>query len=148
MNNNRFALRLNTAINEEFGNDISTAKQDLIDTSTELLSNITQMKKSIEQAELQISHILEELNSSLGREIRKIQPKMDINLRNGSCGCGYLSKDIVCKPDMNRKIWTISGRLGNGFRKNHPELMKLSSNMQPLAQAIVNFFKRHYRSLP
>ena len=143
---NRFSLRLNTIIREEF-NDIETTKQDLIDTATELLSNITQMKKSIEQSELQITHILEELNSSLGREVRKMQPKMNVNLTNGSCGCGYHSKDIICKPDLQKKIWLISGRLGNGFKRTYPEAQKLSSNTQPLAQSMIDYFKKYYRSL-
>ena len=146
MDTNKFSLRLNTIISEEFG-DVEHAKQDLMDTATELLSNITQMKKSIEQSELQISHILEELNSSLGREIRKMQPKMNVNLANGSCGCGYHSKDIVCKPDLQKKIWVISGRLGNGFKRTYPESQKLTSDMRPMAQSMIDYFKKYYRSL-
>lgn len=147
---NKFNLRLSTVLAEELGADsvdVSEIKQDLVNIATELLKNISDMETNIDNAKLQITHIIEELNSSLGREIRKMQPKMAISLRNGSCSCGYHSRDMVCRPDIERGIWNISGRLGNGFRRAHPEQLQLKSDMRPLAGAIIDYFKKYYRSL-
>lgn len=143
----KFSLRLSTVIREQFGEQAVPDQQDLVNVASELLDNISQLEKSVEDAKLKVSHILEELTSSLGREIRKIQPKMNISLKNGACGCGYHSRDISCKPDLSRKVWVVSGRLGNGFKRTYPEVLKLSSDMRPIAQAIVEYFKKYYRSL-
>ena len=141
--NSKFALRLNTIIAENFENET----QDLISIAGELMNNVSRMKQDIEKAELQLTHILEELNSSLGREVRKIQPKMAIGLKNGNCSCGYQSRDIVCKPNIQRGIWQVSGRLANGFRRNCPEVLHLSHDVTPLAKAITTYFKKYYRTL-
>jgi hypothetical protein len=127
--------------------NLDDATTDIISIAQELMHNISQMKQDIEKAEVQMTHILEELNSSLGREIRKIQPKMAISLRNGMCGCGYQSKDIECRPDIENGIWVVRGRLGNGLKRNYPEVLRLNHDVTPLARAITSYFKKHYRSL-
>lgn len=142
--NEKFNVHLNAIMAEEFGGDIA---EDLINIARELMSTVSQMKQDIEKHELQLSHILEELNSSLGREIRKIQPKMNIRLSGGNCGVGYQSRDLVCRPDIGKGIWTVTGRLGNGFKRHHPETLRLAQDVKPLAQAVTDYFKRYYRTL-
>lgn len=140
----KFNTHLNAIITEEFGEG---AAGDLINIAKELMATVSQMEQDITKSKLQLSHILEELNSSLGREIRKIQPKMNISIRDGNCAAGYHSKDVICKPDIEKGIWMISGRLGNGFRKHHPEALKLLPDAKPLAQSITDYFKKYYRTL-
>lgn len=142
----KFERHLDTVIAEELGEETSV-QTDLVNTARELLDNISRMKQDIEQAELQLAHILEELNSALGREVRKMEPKMNIGLRNGTCSCGYQSRDLICKPDVQKGVWVITGRLGNSLRRNFPETLRLGHDVTPLASAIMNSFKRHYRTL-
>lgn len=141
----KFKMHLEAVLAEQV--DGKAIQQDLVSIASELRSSISQWKRDIEDAELRINHILEELNSSLGREIRKIQPKMAISLRNGSCTCGYRSRDLSCRPDLDKGIWQIGGALGGGFRRKRPEMLRLSHDMAPLARAIVDHFKRRYRTL-
>lgn len=143
----KFAKHLDHVISENFENEGADAPQDLVNLARELMGNVSRMKTEIESAELQLAHILEELNSSLGREIRKIQPKMAINLRNGNCSCGYHSRDIVCRPDTKKGIWNIAGKLGSGFRRSNPEALHLDHDVTPLARAITDYFKKYYRTL-
>lgn len=142
---NKFQLHLTNVLSEELGTE--ELRQDLINLASELRDNISKWKVDIEDAELRINHILEELNSSLGREIRKIQPKMDIGLRNGACACGYRSRDVICKPDLDKGIWQVSGRLGGPIRRGRPECLRLANDTSGLARAIVDTFKKHYRTL-
>jgi hypothetical protein len=141
---NKFNTHLDAIIMEEFGEG---AAEDLINIAKELMSTVSQMEQDIAKSKLQLSHILEELNSSLGREIRKIQPKMNISIRDGNCAAGYHSKDVVCRPDVEKGIWMVSGRLGNGFKRHFPEVLKLSPDVKPLAQSITDYFKKYYRTL-
>jgi hypothetical protein len=142
----KFERHLDTVIAEKFGDEIS-AQTDLVNTARELLSSIGKMKQDMEQAELQLAHILEELNSALGREVRKLEPKMRIGLHNGTCSCGYHSRDLVCRPDIQKGTWIITGRLGNNLKRSFPETLRLGHDVTPLASAIMNSFKKYYRTL-
>jgi hypothetical protein len=141
----KFKMHLDAVLAEQL--DDTSVQKDLVSIASELKSAISQWKSEIENAELRINHILEELNSSLGREIRKIQPKMAISLRNGACTCGYRSRDLSCKPDLDKGIWQIGGALGGGFRRRRPEALRLSHDLKPLAQAVVDHFRNYYRTL-
>jgi len=121
--------------------------EDLISIATELMDQISNLQKSLDDAQLQLRNIVEKLNCTLGMEIRKKQPKMHISLDNNSCTCGYKSKDLSCKPNLENGRWEIGGRLGRGFVKNFPQSTKLTSDVKPLANSVVTFFKKHYRTL-
>lgn len=121
--------------------------EELLHSAEELLNQVTEMEKSLENSRLQLTNLIERLNADLGTAIRQRQPKMKISHHNGTCSCGYLSRDINCKPDFQKKIWVVDGRLGRGFNKRYPQALHLGGGVGNFADAIVNYFKQYYRTL-
>ena len=114
----------------------------------DLLNELREAQQLASDLELRISHLVEQLVANLGAEIRKKQPKLDVGLRNGQAHCGYRSRSIVCKPDINKGTWEISGTpFANNFNKTYPHLSKMSDDVSPLAHAIADFFTKRYRTL-
>jgi hypothetical protein len=140
---NQLEYRLKTLLNEQ-ENAIS---KDLLSIASELLSQVSELKIKLTDTETQIEHLIEKLNAELGVAIRQRHPRLTVLHRNGECACGYRSKDLICRPDLQRKTWVINGRLGHGFGRQHPNLLQLSSDVNPLADAIVDYFKHQYITL-
>jgi len=121
--------------------------QDLALLAKEVLAQIQDLETKLQGARTQLVHIIERLNGELGTEIRKRQNKIGVSHRDGSCTCGYRSRDLVCRPDLQAGKWSIGGRMGRSFLRHHPEVVHLHGDVGPLADAIVGFFKRYYRTL-
>ena len=141
---NAFRHKLDEAITEAIERDTS---RDTLALATELLDNIGRYENDIKSAKQQISHLIEQINASLGMEIRKRQPKMMVAHRNGSCSCGYRSNDLTMQPDLSNKCWSIGGTLGSRFVRRYPQILRLDGDVNQIADAITDFFKQHYRTL-
>lgn len=143
-----FRNRLDSVIREQVeAEPVSQVQESLLDLAAQLRDQISDLKIKITDSEKQLSHIIEQLNANLGIAIRKRQPKLSIGHHNGKCSCGYKSRDLICTPDFEKKIWVVDGRLGRGFKRTCPKALGLSTDVDPLADAIVDYFRRYFRSL-
>jgi hypothetical protein len=136
-----FELLLEDKLNE------ALEETDLALIAKELLDTINDTELKLRDSKMQLSHLIERINSALGIEIRKRQPRMTISHSNGACTCGYKARDLTFKPDLTNKLWKISGRLGRGFVKEFPHRTRLDADLGSLADCIVDFFKRYYKTL-
>ena len=117
-------------------------------SARDLLTQVKDTEQIIQDLQLRISHLKEQLISSLGSEVRKRQPKLEIGLQNGTCSTGYRSKRIMCKPDFEKGTWNISGSpFAAKFARTYPHLSKMSDDLGPLAHAIADYFNDRYRTL-
>jgi len=132
-------------LNEQI--DDGSAAKDLLQIAQEISHEITEMEMKLKNSKVRLNEITERLNSMLGGEIRRIHPKMEVMLKGGNCTCGYRSKDLSCRPNLQTGRWEIGGRLGRNFLTNYPQMAKLSTDVSPLAKTIIDFFKKYYRSL-
>lgn len=113
-----------------------------------LLSQLKEAQQMVSDLELRINHIVEQIIASLGAEVRNRQPGLEVGLRNGNAHCGYRSRSIVCKPDVHKGTWDISGTpFAKTFVKRYPHLSQMGSDVKPLAHAIADFFTERYRTL-
>lgn len=145
--NENFYEQLDSTLQEALCENTDTAAEDLISIAKEIEHQITELEQSLQDSKKQLQHIIERLNSNLGMEIRKLQPKMSIGISGGACTCGYKSRDLKCVPDLGEGRWNIGGRLGRGFVKKNPHVTRLSSDVGQLANAIVSYFRNYYRTL-
>lgn len=149
----QFKKRLDSLIQEEFGiaspeKDTSQQANDLIAIATQLQETVGRLQRDLEDTQIQITNIVEQLNTNLGWEIRKRQPKLMTTHRNGKCVTGYRTKDLVMQPDLAKKLWSVGGPLGGSFLRQTPTAaLNLNSDVGSMADAVVNFFKQHYKSI-
>lgn len=141
-----FEYRIEEIISEQFETPVQ-AREDVLSVARHILDQVSDLQIKVQDAEKQIAHLVEQLNAALGMSIRKKQPKLMISHKNGACTCGYHSRDLVCAPDFKRKMWKVDGKLGRSFVRNYPQVIRLDNDVEPMADAVVDFFKRFYRTL-
>ena len=137
----------NIQMDEELVKQSGKPEEDLLQIAQEIAHEISEMEIKLKDSKIKLNEIVEKLNTMLGGEIRKNHPKMEVMLKGGNCICGYRSRDLSCKPNLQTGRWEVGGRLGRSFLSHYPQMAKLSSDVVPLAQSIIEFFKKHYRSL-
>jgi hypothetical protein len=126
---------------------VEQATTDLIEIATQLQDQISNHKKSLEDAELQLNNIIEQLNTKLGWEIRRRQPKLMVTHRGGNCNAGYYSQNLSCRPDLASKSWVVAGPLSKKFASEYPDSLSLSNTPSDLADSIVKFFTGRFKTL-
>ena len=88
----------------------------------------------------------------LSQEIRKRQPNVSIELRpGGEIKISYLSKSITLRPDVENKVWGISGsspRFSSRFRQAAGRACDMDiSSMGDLAQSVADFFTQYFKTI-
>lgn len=111
----------------------------------ELQSELNSVNEQLQQA-------VETLNAQLALELRKSMPKLNVNLSNGKCYVRYRShnssKSVVVFPDVTRGRWEVEpGDFGRGFAKHFDAALPLQDDLDPLVDAIVEYFSTQYKSL-
>lgn len=96
---NTFARRIDEAINRVTGVDGQTLM--------ELLDEIKAARDHLENLETQLSDHSEEICATVSAEIRKLLPKVEINLSDSRCMVKYKARSIVIKPDLNKNEFKI-----------------------------------------
>lgn len=136
----KFDKLLNEAIEKDAAGYYSMA--------TDVLRQLEDMQRSMEDLNTRIRHLTEQIMSNLGTEIRKRHPKLDVNLSNGRCNVGYRSRTMSCAPDLGKRTWSIGGSpFARKFCKMHNYLLPLEDDVVPLAHAIADYFTKNYKSL-
>lgn len=138
--------RIDEAIAEQLETPVQ-AERDVLSIARQILDQVEDFELKVGDANTQIAHLVEQLNAALGMAIRKKQPKLMISHKNGACTCGYHSRDLMCSPDFKNKMWKVDGKLGRSFTRNYPQVIRLDNDVEPMANAVVDFFKRFYRTL-
>jgi len=145
--------RLTEAFNDRFGvlientEEMSQVASNLLEVASQLQEAISSHKRALKDAEIQLNNIVEQLNTKLGWEIRRRQPKLMVSHRNGCCDTGYYSKNLSFKPDLASKTWMVDGPLSRQFKREHPNTLQLANMPDLLANAVVDFFKNRFKTL-
>jgi hypothetical protein len=142
--------RIDKTITEETGiapPPTANAAEDLVQIATQLQEMISTHQRDLRDFEIQLNQVMEQLNTRLGWEIRKRQPRLMVTHKDGCCNAGYFSKNLAFKPNIKNKAWNVEGPLANKFMGMNPEGIKLSGDQGELADLIVNFFKQHFKTL-
>jgi hypothetical protein len=127
--------------------ETSQAANDLLAIATQLQDAITQHKRALDDAETQLANIIEQLNTKLGFEIRQREPKLMVTHGNGCCNAGYYSKNLGFRPDLNNRTWRVDGPMSRSFRREYPQALQLRGTSDLLADAVIDFFKRQFKTL-
>lgn len=149
-----FSQRLTTMLSDKLGiiledttQDVEKATSDLLDMATTLQDAMSQHKKALEDAQMQLDSIIERFNTKLGWEIRRRQPKLMVSHQKGCCNAGYYSQQLSFKPDLSNKCWNVDGEASRQFRRQFPDVLTLTSNTDSLADAVINFYKNRFKTL-
>jgi len=122
---------------------------DLLQIASQLQETINQHKRSLQEAETQLSEITAQLNTKLGYEIMQRQNLLKVSHYGGNCNAGYFSKNLAFRPDLTAKCWRVDGSdsLPRHFKREYPHALRLTTSPDLLADAIVKFFTSRFRSL-
>lgn len=135
-----------TVIDNSIENALGSGSQ--FEQARSIINQIKDAEQLIEDLRMRLSHLTEQLMATLGSEIRKQQPGLDIRLANGQCNCGYRSRYIICRPNLDEGKWEIFGSpFARSFVNRNPHLVKMSEDISPLAGAIADHFSSRYRTL-
>lgn len=119
-------------------------KLDLVMSLNRELGNA---KERVAELEMELRHATEEYNTELAKALRKRIPQVGINLDNGRCSASYKSTCLSCHPDLSAKTWVFEPNPhGRRFIRRNGTVLGLGDDVNPLADAIVNYFGR-YKSL-
>ncbi len=151
----RFQKRLDTLLEDNVGvtappqstEEVSQVANDLIAIACQLQDTISAHKRGLQDAEIQLQGLVEQLNTKLGWEIRRRQPKLMIAHKDGTCCAGYYSNNIYFKPDLQNKSWNVEGPQAGMFRREFEGSLPLSNDLGSLADAVVKFFRQRYKTL-
>jgi hypothetical protein len=155
----RFQNRLDTLLEDEVGispppgqeqsaeQSVSQVANDLIEIACQLQDTISTHKRGLQDAEIQLQNLVEQLNTKLGWEIRRRQPKLMIAHKGGTCCAGYYSNNIHFKPDLQTKSWSVDGPQAGMFKREFEGSLPLNNDLGGLADAVVKFFRQRYKTL-
>ena len=145
--NKAFEDKFKVVLEDEPQAEVAQAANDLLAIATQLQDAISQHKRALEDAELQLNNIIEQLNTKLGFEIRQREPKLMVTQHGGACNAGYYSKNLGFKPDLNNRNWRVDGPMSRSFRREYPQALQLRGTSDLLADAVIDFFKRQFKTL-
>ena len=121
------------------GND-----QGQLDLIQELNRELESARERVTELEMNLRHAMEEYNIELAKALRKRIPKVGINLGDGRMSASYKSTNLSCRPDLSSKSWIFDpNQHGRRFSRNNGMALGLSNTIDPLADAIVQYFSRY-----
>ena len=139
--------KFNKILNEEIEN-VEQSAADYNQMASDVLRQLDDLTKTTEDLNMRIRHLTEQLMSSLGTEVRKRHPGLEVRYGNGRCRVGYCSNFIDCEPDFRSGSWNLSGSpFARRFTKTFPHLMKIGTDHAPLAHALADYFSNKYKTL-
>jgi hypothetical protein len=123
---------------------ISGEAQGKLDLIHEISKELDGAKERVQDLEMSLRHATEEYNVELARALRKRLPEVGVSLNNGRCSASYKSTNLSCKPDLASKSWVFEpNQHGRRFSKNNGIALGLNNTVDPLADAIVQYFGRY-----
>lgn len=130
---------------EEF--PLATEAKGKLDLIQEIARELEDTKMRAAELEVELRNAVEDYNVELAKALRKRLPQVGINLNDGRCSASYRSTNLSCKPDIGAKTWIFDPNPhGRRFTRNHGPVLGLSDSVDPLADAITQYFGR-YKSL-
>jgi len=142
---------LDRVINEEISSLPSISANDVkgkFDLIQEIRKEIDDAEIHLDELRMHLRHAIEEYNAALAMALRKRVPRLSVSLDNGRCNTAYRSTNLSCWPDVNNGHWQFEpNRFGRSFMRRNAHLLPLSNQIDPLVDAIVNYFAGRYRTV-
>ena len=135
-------------LNEQLeGLELSGEAQGKWDLIQDISKELESAKERVQELEMNLRHAVEEYNVELAKALRKKLPQVGVNLANGRCSASYRSTSLSCRPDLSAGMWAFEpNQHGRRFSRQHAAALNLHNSVNPLADAIANYFGR-YKSL-
>jgi hypothetical protein len=132
-------------LNEQLdGLPITGEAQSKISLAQEIARELEDAKERVSELERDLRNAIEDYNVELAKALRRRLPQLGINLNDGRCSASYCSTNLSCKPDLGNKTWVFdSNPHGRRFSRKYGTVLGLSDSIDPLADAIVQYFGRY-----
>lgn len=135
-------------LNEEIDNVVNPPEPT--GPVTDLRGLLLQMKdaqQNVSNLQTQIDHLIEQLTSSLGMEIRKRHPQITISHKGGSCKAGHprFGRHASLKPDMDSGQWVVEGPMADKIKGEFAHVLEMGDDITPLAHAVADLLKKEYK---
>lgn len=122
----------------------SAEAQNRLNLAQEISRELEDAKERVSELERELRNAVEEYNVELAKALRKKLPQLNINLNDGRCTASYCSTNLSCRPDLEKKAWVFDpNQHGRRFSRKFGAAMGLSDQIDPLADAIVQYFSRY-----
>jgi len=145
-----FLAKLTNVLNEDAYAPDTPVPDNALTTVRELAKELEEAKQNVADLEQRYSQAYEQLAQQLAARVQQSHPKLDVGHKGGNCTVGYMSKSLSMRPDLDTGLWAVNSpdkRLARRFQHRHGMATGLDGEMGALAQAIVQFFTDHYRTL-
>lgn len=124
---------------------------DMTGEAQSKLSLVNDIKRELESAQdhvmelkTQLRHAIEDFNIELAKALRRRVPKLNVNLSDGRCSASYKSTNLSCCPDLESNMWSFTpNHDGRRFSRKYGTALKLDNTVDPLVDAIVQYFGRY-----
>jgi len=119
------------------------------------LDEVLRLKQDLDEAQNRVAEIesnlrqaTEDYNFALGVALRKRLPQVTVDFANGRCATKYKSTNLSCHPDLQNKMWSFdNNQHGKKFSRRNAHVLRLSNQLDPLVDAMVDYLTNRYRSL-
>jgi hypothetical protein len=110
----------------------------------ELARELESARERVAELERDLRNAVEDYNVELAKALRRRLPQLGINLSDGRCSASYRSTNLSCRPDLDNKSWVFDPNPhGRRFSRKYGTTLGLADSLDPLADAIVQYFSRY-----
>jgi hypothetical protein len=128
----------------------ASAGANPIEAAMEIVRKLDAAKQLVLDLQNQLDISRKGMSGNLALGIRRRHPSFNIGVDNDGCKVGYRSKYLLFRPDISNGVWAVSSPDDKFLRKftgNNPQAIVLRSDITPLADAVVTYFRNHYKTL-
>jgi len=118
------------------------------DSISATCAKIKDLESQAKTAKAELSQCIDALCADLAKEIRRIQPSLNVTMNSIGCNVSYRAKAITCEVIPFNGKWNFnSSDFGRMFVRRFPDCCDLSCPATHLAKCLAEFFVNQYRSL-
>lgn len=139
--------KFDVLLNEQLDNMDTAELKSQYEVIKEITRDLAEARGRVVELETQLNQAVEELNFQLGLAVRKQLPKLGVNLDNGRCNINYRTRNLSCRPDLDRDIWVLEPNdFGKRFSRVHGNTIPLN-DINRFAKMIAGHYQGRYKTL-
>ena len=112
-----------------------------------LMMQFKDMQQTMSDLQLQIDHAIDQMNMSVGLEMKKRHPKMVVSNRGRQCKVGHPkhNKYVSLTPDLENGKWSVEGPLADKINDKFSNALEMGDDLAPIAHLIADMLKDEYK---
>lgn len=135
-------------LQEEIEQLESTKTNSHLEAAKSANSSLREAEAALDGLRQNLAHSVEAINADLAVAVRKLVPKINVNLTDGKCNVTYRSRSLDLRPDIDRGKWSVgSNDIGKTFQRQYMQYLTLTEQPDDLAEAIADYFVGDYKTL-